>query len=178
MVTRLDCSDDSIGEISVNETNMLHFLGIIEQKTNEILNHYYRIECHKNAENDDDDDNYQNQENKQLQCILGVGPTMPMGVETMNVNPPKLLDYSSDENSVEDGNDNGCRPLALEELKSKMMTRIGQKRTKGSKTDAQTIGGRRGSILQRRRSSLSVAYVASSMASRQRHSIAFNNQVK
>lgn len=182
MVTRLDCIDESIGEVSVNEANILHFLGIIEQQTNQILNNFYHnIPVNDlDAENSDTSDiaSPQQQDSIKLQCILGVGPKTPMAVDTMNVNPPKLLDYSSDENSVEDNNDNGCRPLTLDEVKSKMITRIGQKRNKAPKPESQFNGGRRGSILTRRRTTVLVADAAMKMMSRRKTTIGMNHEVK
>lgn len=171
MVTRLDCNNgDSIGEesveVSVNKANMLNFLGTIEEYTNEILNSYYLIQLNENAENVGTTELRSPCKpiDMQLQSVLGVGPKMPMAVDSMNVNPPKLLDYSSDENSVEEC-DNGSRPLTLDEVKSKMFTRISQQRRKAPKSDGQR-NGRRGSILTRRRSSLLVAEAATSMLSR------------
>ena len=51
LLTRLDChNDDHVGEISVNEANILQFLGVIEQQTNEILHVYNRrIVCDEMA---------------------------------------------------------------------------------------------------------------------------------
>ena len=181
MVTRLDCNDDNIIEdVSINEANMLHFLGIIEEHANEILNGFYLMNINGNIGSSDsvDASDTLTPDNTQLQRVLGVGPKLPMAVDTMNVNPPKLLDYSSDENSVEDGNDTGSRPLTLDEVKSKMMTRISQKRSKAPKTDGQTIGGRRGSISHRRRTTLLAADAAVSMMSRRRTTVSFNNGVK
>ena len=200
MINRIDCVDDSIGETSVNEANMLHFLGLIEEKTNEILNnfyvanaHHHRLEQHKRDQNSicddssslEDDDEEEEDQNTQLQCVLGVGPKLPMGSDSMTINPPKLLDYSSDENSVDDNNDTGgCRPLTIDEVKSKMITRIGQKRNKGNGAHKNHLGGRRGSILQRRRTSILVANnnnnntASSMMISRRQTALGISNEVR
>ncbi len=168
MITRLDCSEDTSGEISVNEANILHFLGTIEDYTNRILNDHYFIQVNSEQEHEIDDEILSSSKAKdsdQLHYVIGVGPTLPMAAESMNVNPPKLLDYSSDENSVDDG-DTGSRPLTLEEVKSKMKARINnQQRRKNPKNENQ-VNGRRGSILTRRRSSLLVKDIGPSMMSR------------
>ncbi len=174
MVTRLDYADDNTGDVSVNEANMLQFLGLIEEHTNQVLNDYYLIRVHNNHENGRANETESSLEpvDTKLQCVLGVGPKMPMAVDSMNVNPPKLLDYSSDENSAEEC-DIGTRPLKLDEVKSKITNRINQQRRKGPITDHQT-NGRRGSILTRRRTSLLVANAATIMAN-QRSTISINN---
>ena len=166
MVTRLDCSCDNIGEVSLNETNILNFLGAIEERTNEILNDYYLTQVHGSIEDVGENKvpNSLMQVDTKLQCVLGVGPKLPMAADSMNVNPPKLLDYSSDENSVDEC-DIGSRPLSLDEVKSKMTTRIIQQRRKAPRTENQT-NGRRGSILTRRRTSLLAANAATFMAQR------------
>jgi hypothetical protein len=209
MVTRLDCNDNSIGdEVSVNEANMLNFLAIIEQRTNDIINGFYNCNLHLNenmSDLDDEDEDainsttihinnnnkYNNNKNikssmisppkdtTHLQCILGVGPKMPMALDVMNVNPPKLLDFSSDENSVDEINDthNELRPLSLDEVKSKMMNRLAnQRRSRVKTTDGgEVLRGRRGSILaMRRRSSLVAAESAISMMSTRRTTISVN----
>ena len=173
MVTRLDCVGDADGEISVNEANILHFLGIIEDYTNKILNDYYFTQINENEFFLDDETATQSNtiNNDQLHYVLGAGPTLPMAAESMNVNPPKLLDYSSDENSGDDC-DNGSRPLTLDEVKSKMKTRINnQHRRKAPKNESQT-NGRRGSILTRRKTSLLVTDIATTMMSRRSTAIA------
>lgn len=176
MITRLDCNGDNTGDLSVNEANMLQFLGVIEEHTNQVLNDYYLIRVHENIErgrSNESDSSLEPVETK-LQCVLGVGPKMPMAADSMNVNPPKLLDYSSDENSTED-NDVGTRPLKLDEVKSKISNRINQQRRKGPNTDSQT-NGRRGSIFSRRRSLLA-ANAATIMAKR-RSTISINNVIR
>ena len=61
--------------------------------------------------------------------MLGQGPMTPMGTEMIQINPPNLNDYSSEEDSDED--DNEARPLTHEELKSKTMKVIHRRANAG-----------------------------------------------
>ena len=51
--------------------------------------------------------------------MLGAGPMTPMGQELIQINPPNLNDYSSEEDSDDDEIE--ARPLTHEELKLKTM---------------------------------------------------------
>ena len=51
--------------------------------------------------------------------VLGAGPMTPMGQELIQINPPNLNDYSSEEDSDDDEIE--ARPLTHEELKLKTM---------------------------------------------------------
>ncbi|KAF1330693.1 hypothetical protein FI667_g4893, partial [Globisporangium splendens] len=51
-----------------------------------------------------------------LQSVLGVGPLTPMGQEPLQINPPNLEDYSSEDEDSGDNEDN-MHPLTRDELK-------------------------------------------------------------
>ena len=147
LVTRIDCEVDDIGDLCITDANMLHLLGIIEERTNTILIGYHRCKMRTKTNIND-------------KCNLSRKPcnTQPENVketiqkrssESMAINPPKVIDYSSDENSC-DEND-GSRPLSIQELKVKTLNRMNQPR---KKPEPPFIMGRRGTILSRRRGSL------------------------
>lgn len=74
--------------------------------------------------------------------FLGSGPTLPAGAqEAIQINPPNLNDYSSEEES--DDEDAAAKPLTHEELKAKTMKVIHRRgnASTGSGTSAQ--GSRR-----------------------------------
>ena len=58
-------------------------------------------------------------------AIMGVGPPTPMGQDLLQVEPPDLDDYSS-ENESEDEEDD-ARPLTREELKARTLKGIHKK---------------------------------------------------
>jgi hypothetical protein len=57
-----------------------------------------------------------------LASVLGTGPKVPMGMDLIHVNPPKLDDYQSDEEEEDDEDD--TRPLTREELKTRTLNRL------------------------------------------------------
>ncbi|RHY04967.1 hypothetical protein DYB25_003917 [Aphanomyces astaci] len=55
-----------------------------------------------------------------LHAVLGIGPTAPMGGDPLQINPPNLEDYSSDdEENVEQADQ--MHPLSRDELKLKTL---------------------------------------------------------
>lgn len=135
LLTRLDFHDDSTSDVQVNEGNMLHYLGIIEMRTNEILYSFKQQIVEKNAppsaideitiqQHTTDGDNFQSE------IFLGSGPAQPMTGVSFNVNPPRLNDYSSDEEASGDDGDGTSltRPFGIDELKSKAKSRISKHR--------------------------------------------------
>ena len=96
-----------IDEHDSNDANMLAFLGLIEERTNQIL-----------AGGDDAEGGG---------AILGMGPQTPAGAIHLNVNPPATGDdYSSDDESDDDDED---RPLTRDELKARTMRRLNKRDT-------------------------------------------------
>ena len=67
------------------------------------------------------------QETGPMPSVLGMGPTTPMGQDLIHVNPPKLEDYSSEE---EDDNDD-TQPLTRDEIKAKTLTKMYQRSKAG-----------------------------------------------
>ncbi|CAN0347444.1 unnamed protein product, partial [Hapterophycus canaliculatus] len=57
--------------------------------------------------------------------VLGHGPQTPMRQELIHVNPPKLEDFSSSEESGSDDDD--ARPLTRDELKGRTLNKIQRK---------------------------------------------------
>jgi DNA repair exonuclease SbcCD ATPase subunit len=57
--------------------------------------------------------------------MLGTGPKVPMGSEQLHVNPPKLDDYQSDDEDMDDEND--ARPLTRDELKARTLNRLNKR---------------------------------------------------
>jgi len=186
MLVRLDCKNDMPGGSSVTDANMLHFLGLIEQRTNEILSMYHKM----NTRNDGQSSVSLSATDLIIQktggqetseedrggpilprsSILGIGPCVPMGSEPIHVNPPKLADYSSDENSGgEEGGDVGLssapRPLRRDEIKNKTAEGVRRKAGGGVVTKKGNNGGRR------RASLLALSATMSANASSRRGSI-------
>jgi chromosome segregation ATPase len=90
---KFDMDEEGFGDPLVTESNMAHYLGLIEQKTNQFIQSYsdVRTALLKPAEKEEDSPS------KLLFSVLGSGPKVPMGQDLLHVNPPKLDDYQSDD---------------------------------------------------------------------------------
>ena len=121
LLIRLDCKfeEEEGGGISLTTDNILHYLGIIEERTLEIISSYERGKKSGNS----DDPHQTNSSNSfgkdlPLSTYHGHGSGLkarPIGGSTeqaLMINPPRLLDYSSDDESADDeGCDSSLKPL-------------------------------------------------------------------
>ncbi|KAL3674346.1 hypothetical protein V7S43_000302 [Phytophthora oleae] len=133
---------EMLGDSVVTEANMMAYLGVIEQKTNEILHLYAAVVAKQQADaqkNKNTSDGYDRESQfaanamagnstavgaaggmngavATLHSILGVGPITPMGQEPLQINPPNLDDYSSEDEDSGD-NEDTMHPLTRDELK-------------------------------------------------------------
>lgn len=153
LLTRLDFTKESIGEVRINDANMLQFMGIIEDRANDILKEYYRYNPTSTVV---DGVEGSIKALARVPNVLGPGPISPKAKDNVCVHPPKIYDYSSDEECSADEADIS-RPLSLDELKTKTMSRMNQPRKKSVASSIVPNGRRRGSIMTRRRGSLLLA---------------------
>lgn len=131
---------------------MLRFLGFIEEQTNIILGNYHKLKKQNCSDGQNPFDatpeispHFSSDcmsllsankilEDQKWTNILGSGPKLPMVEKdqlTLNVNPPRLTDYSSDEFSIDDDEGTGTsatRPLRIEEVKARTLNKINQPR--------------------------------------------------
>uniref|UniRef100_A0A7S1XXH8 ODAD1 central coiled coil region domain-containing protein n=1 Tax=Phaeomonas parva TaxID=124430 RepID=A0A7S1XXH8_9STRA len=131
---------DMISESTVTETNMMTFLGMCEQRANEILQAYafvQRRDQERTAKMAQEDmeaemdaaaqgaaERAAQEGTTSMMQMLGTGPMTPMGHDLIHVNPPKLEDYS--EVDV-DGDDDDERPLTRDELKARTQNSISKR---------------------------------------------------
>ncbi|GMH54021.1 hypothetical protein TL16_g01588 [Triparma laevis f. inornata] len=135
MFEKLECKSDMLADSTVTEANMLQFLGIIEQRTNEILAVYHQIQSKQRAAMATMDSS----KGAATPNVLGLGPTIPMGQDLIHVNPPKLEEFS--EESGSDDDDDDAKPLTRDELKNRTFARI-HKRADQKSTGKKKKGGR------------------------------------
>ena len=129
----------------VTESNMVHYLGLIEQRANLLLQNYAEVKLSVSSTTGKVSQSGGTQESKDavdetaaaalafdavaakkavpLASVLGTGPKVPMGQDLIHVNPPKLDDYQSDEEEEEEGEEE-ARPLTREELKTRTLNRL------------------------------------------------------
>jgi len=117
---------EMLAELNVTENNMMQYLGVIEQRTNEILQAYARTQADSAAATGAGGGagagahDGSTEANARLASILGQGPVHSHGGIALHIDPPKLDDYSSDEDDSDDDNE-AAHPLSLKELKDRTM---------------------------------------------------------
>ncbi|XP_078682326.1 coiled-coil domain-containing protein 63-like isoform X2 [Branchiostoma floridae x Branchiostoma belcheri] len=123
--TKINCDRSVItdmlgGSEGVTETNMMQYLGLIEQKTNDLLQMQAFLEL-KEAEQKGEESA------RPATTTLAIGPSVPPIPATMlNIAAPSTGDdYESE--SEEDDNGDYNRPLSQDELKAKVMRSIAKK---------------------------------------------------
>jgi uncharacterized membrane protein YgcG len=139
----MECSmADLLSDSNVTDANMMQFLGIIEQRTNEILQMYATMQAKDGADHalhGIEDHHRAAPPPPAIVGILGQGPTTPMGQEAIQINPPNLDDYSSEEES--DSDQETSRPLTHDELKARTMKVIHKRATAGGGGGGGRSGG-------------------------------------
>jgi coiled-coil domain-containing protein 63/114 len=116
-------------ETLITESNLVYYLGLIEQKANQILAKYSGVRSYlmnaaqqSSALTGSKSQTMGSTDNKSIVAILGSGPKIQMGQETIHIQPPKLDDYQSDDEDVDD--DVEMRPMTRDELKTKTLNRL------------------------------------------------------
>eukprot|EP01052_Picozoa_sp_SAG31_P030699 SAG31_NODE_3171_length_4590_cov_5.721443_4_plen_165_part_00 len=110
----------------VTEANMMSYLGVIEQRTNEILQLYAQHQAAQQGREGDP---------AAVAAILGQGPQLPAGTTQISINPPSTgEDFASDDDSAEEEDD---KPMSRQQLKERAMRGL-NRRVDGGK------GGRGG----------------------------------
>eukprot|EP00903_Cladosiphon_okamuranus_P016522 g15243.t1 len=144
----------------VTDSNIMTFLGMIEEKTNNLLQAFARAKEREKAraqattallsgaENGGGEDDMgralaaggSGGGGAAVATVLGHGPQTPMRQELIHVNPPKLEDFSSSEESGSDDDD--ARPLTRDELKGRTLNKIQRKNAREGGGRGKGRGGR------------------------------------
>ena len=113
---RIGCASLTNKELmdsGINQGNMMQYLGIIEQRTNELLQIYAASQ-------------QQQEGNNTASMVLNQGPTVPAGHTSISIEPPSVLDEKSDESDEED-NAEEERPLNREEISQRVNKRMAKR---------------------------------------------------
>jgi coiled-coil domain-containing protein 63/114 len=135
---KIGCSPQAmvelLGDAVVTEANLMQYLGVIEQRTNDVLHQYATVVLQQQPKltnkrvgdvldqeaagttNHTKDKESTTGATSALHSVLGMGPLTPMGQEQLQINPPNLEDYSSEDDDDGD-NDDAMHPLTRDELK-------------------------------------------------------------
>jgi len=137
---KLGCNKEAVtavlGNQGVTESNIMQYLGIIEQRTNEILQMYAAVQMHVKGQ-----DVSSREAQAQLASILGQGPLVPLGAGKVEVVPPTAgEDYDSEEGSEDEDEDE--RPLTRDELKAKTLRNLAKRETVDKDGDKRGRGRR------------------------------------
>jgi len=119
---------DMLGNEGVTESNMMQYLGIIEQRTNEILQLYAATQAREGVVD------AQGNPVPAVSSILGQGPQLPAGRNNISIQPPSATDeaYDSEEDSDDEDED---RPYSRDELKAKTMRGLHKRENKEKKKE-------------------------------------------
>jgi hypothetical protein len=119
LIDKFDFDGEGFGDQTVTEMNMVHYLGLIEQKVNAMITMYSDLkeQVLKPVSKPQDES-----PSKSMFSVLGAGPKVPMGQELLHVNPPKFDDYNSEDD--DDDDDDDTRPLTRDELKARTLNRL------------------------------------------------------
>jgi chromosome segregation ATPase len=138
---RIGCNSsavsDMLGNQGVTESNMMSYLGIIEQRTNEILHQYAQIVAQQQQQHGAADaaggagGAAALLQPGSVSSLLGAGPQTAAGSTAIHIQPPSTgEDLESDDDSLDDEDE---RPLTRDELKAKTvrgLNRQGRRRGK------------------------------------------------
>mmetsp|Transcript_37722 Transcript_37722/g.85955 ORF Transcript_37722/g.85955 Transcript_37722/m.85955 type:complete len:112 (-) Transcript_37722:105-440(-) len=101
---------------------MMQYLGIIEQRTNELLQQFHNSSKDANEGTGD------------VVAVIGQGPAAPAGSTVINIDPPVIGD---EDDSEDESDEDEERPLSRDELKAKTLRgltkREGQQMSKQAK---------------------------------------------
>jgi len=127
---------DMLGNEGVTESNMMQYLGIIEQRTNEILQLYAATQAREGVVD------AQGNPVPAVSSILGQGPQLPAGRNNISIQPPSATDeaYDSEEDSDDEDED---RPYSRDELKAKTMRGLHKRENKEKKKERGKQGGKK-----------------------------------
>jgi hypothetical protein len=129
LLIRLDCQpSEEEGEPSITTDNVLHYLGLVEERAIDIVSNYNRLQA------------LSDNAHKKRTSFNDNG-----GSRRVSINPPRLLDYSSDENSDDEDDASSClpKPVHRQDMNySKLASRASM-----AKPRRKTFTGRRGSLI-------------------------------
>jgi chromosome segregation ATPase len=127
---------EMLGNEGVTESNMMQYLGIIEQRTNEILQLYAATQAREGVMD------AAGHPVAAVSSILGQGPQVPAGRHNISIHPPSATDeaYDSEEDSDDEDED---RPYSRDELKAKTMRGLHKRENKEKKKEGRAKAGGR-----------------------------------
>eukprot|EP00297_Palpitomonas_bilix_P000891 CAMPEP_0113874464 /NCGR_PEP_ID=MMETSP0780_2-20120614/4349_1 /TAXON_ID=652834 /ORGANISM="Palpitomonas bilix" /LENGTH=551 /DNA_ID=CAMNT_0000860241 /DNA_START=138 /DNA_END=1793 /DNA_ORIENTATION=+ /assembly_acc=CAM_ASM_000599 len=115
-----------LGEFGVEDANMMQYLGVIEQRTNEVIHAFVTAQLQNGSAKESVSDQAAAQ--GALQTVLGSGPSVPSGAAVVTVEPPAGTGENDSDNESDEDDE---RPLSREELKARTLQSITKRDGKG-----------------------------------------------
>eukprot|EP00232_Nephroselmis_pyriformis_P003386 CAMPEP_0182912456 /NCGR_PEP_ID=MMETSP0034_2-20130328/37522_1 /TAXON_ID=156128 /ORGANISM="Nephroselmis pyriformis, Strain CCMP717" /LENGTH=532 /DNA_ID=CAMNT_0025049131 /DNA_START=62 /DNA_END=1660 /DNA_ORIENTATION=- len=104
---------EMLGDGGVTESNMMQYLGIIEQRTNEILQMYAASQAAQHS----------GEGGASIASILGQGPQTPAGALHLQIEAPSTTDDVEESESGEEEDDDSM-PLSRDDLRAKVNKKL------------------------------------------------------
>lgn len=165
LVLRLDCDSNEVSDLNINETNLLYYMGLIEDEATHIIKEYSYLQdqqmIRKSKQSDatidkNDESSKEHQPSSDLQRARQRLESRKSCLE-----PPKIVEYSSGDEQYSDTDGDNARPLYGDELKRRTLNRISNSQRRSEPAAPITVN-LRGSKLARRRNSLMASAALSS----------------
>jgi chromosome segregation ATPase len=140
---KIGCNQDAVsavlGSQGVTESNMMHYLGVVEQRTNEILQMYAAVQLQMVGQ-----DLLSPEAQASLANILGHGPAVPIGAGRVEVAPPAAGEdpEGSEGSEGEEAAEEAARPLTRDELKLETLRSLARREGRADRPAADRRGGK------------------------------------
>lgn len=124
---KLNLTEENPIEGVITESNMVSYLGHVEDKANRLIEEYFEVKPYLQ-------DSYQDLGEMSRSTVFPQARVQISQHDNIHINPPKVDDYNSDDE--DDDVEDDTRPFTLEELKIRTMNKIqrkGQNAAKASK---------------------------------------------
>mmetsp|Transcript_1598 Transcript_1598/g.4753 ORF Transcript_1598/g.4753 Transcript_1598/m.4753 type:complete len:173 (-) Transcript_1598:81-599(-) len=118
-----------LGERGVTETNLSQHLGIVEQRTNEILQVYAAAQAAARVEAEGGGGGSSSL--AVVTSILGKGPQHPAGRNAIWVQPPRVDSDGSDASEEGEEGEGAAVPVRHDELKARLMQQAKREYSRG-----------------------------------------------
>jgi len=120
---KIDCNvgnmSDMLADSQVTEANMMQYLGIIEQRTNEILQLWALKDKQRMSEPEPV------WIASSLANVIGQGPAHPMGEQKVQITPPNMDEFAYDDES-DSSDDDVQMPQTIDNIIAQIKSQIGK----------------------------------------------------
>jgi len=128
---KIDCNvgnmSDMLADSQVTEANMMQYLGIIEQRTNEILQ-LWALKDQKKTEAQPEPVWIASS----LANVIGQGPAHPMGEQKVQITPPNMDEFAYDDED-DSSDDDVQMPQTIDTIVAQIKSQMGKQNTQSKR---------------------------------------------